>query len=325
MQISKDSKNSISKKLKSDIGVPQGSILGPILFLIYINDLDIFLNNSPLTMYADDTSLIVSGATASEAEAKANALLISLQQWFCANKLYLNPNKTQIMVFHNYQNKNNNKVNIKIDNKTLMQVSTIKFLGVHLSENLNWSAHCFYISKRLSSVSYQMKVLRTILNVNGLKTVYFANAHSLLSYGIIFWGNSSHSQDVFVAQKRIIRSLMKMRQRESCRQIFKQLKILTMASVYILEVAKYIYSNKINFNSNSSVHSHDTRNKNKFRLPKYSLTLSQNYITYIGLKIFNILPSEIKNKQSIKQFEFTLKKFLLLHSFYSLDEFFNFF
>lgn len=274
-------------------------------------------------MYADDTSLIVSGKNLSEAETHSNVLLGSLYNWFCSNKLLLNPTKTEVVVFHTPQNKNDHKISVNIEGSNLKQVSHTKFLGLHLDQHLDWSIHCAHIIKKLNIVCYQLRVLSTILNITSLIEVYYANAQSLIAYGIIFWGNSSSTKQVFVVQKRLIRTITKCKRNVSCRTKFRKLKILTLCCLYIFEISVLIFKNQNYFSRQSENHLYDTRIKNTFNLPKYRLTLSQKGPNYIGLKIFNHLPNSIKNAANLNAFKKALKIFLIDNEFYFIQDFFN--
>jgi hypothetical protein len=154
--------------------------------------------------------------------------------------------------------------------------------------------------------------------------VYHSLFHSILSYGIMFWGNSPHSPVIFKMQKRVIRTLMGIGYRESCRELFKELKILTLSSQYIFSLLLFVFYNRGYFASNSIYHNINTRQKNDLHLPHVSLTMYQKGVLYCGIKVFNALPTTIKDISSnTKKFKFTLKHCLLSHSFYNLDEFFS--
>ena len=145
-----------------------------------------------------------------------------------------------------------------------------------------------------------------------------------MSYGIMFWGNSSHSSVIFKMQKRVIRILMGIGYRESCRGLFKDLKILPFSSQYILSLLLFVVLNRGYFAPNSVYHNFNTRQKNDLHLPHVSLTIYQRGVFYSGIKVFNALPSPIKDIScNPKKFKVALKHYLLTHSFYNLDEFFS--
>ena len=130
-------------------GVPQGSILGPLLFLIYLYDMKHISRISKSVVYADDTTLVVRGKTVSEAIQKANIILKQYYNYFALNKLTLNESKTKYMIFskHNKKSEENRNV-LKINDIIIERVKSIKFLGLIINENLNWNEHKLYIQKK---------------------------------------------------------------------------------------------------------------------------------------------------------------------------------
>ena len=152
--------------------------------------------------------------------------------------------------------------------------------------------------------------------------IYFAYVHSLLTYGIIFWGNSTHVIKIFKMQKRIIRTMTKSGSRVSCRQLFKKLEILPLQSQYILSLLSLVVTNKDQFTNNLEIHNINTRHNSNLHPPAYNLTLSQKGPYFSGIKFFNHLPPQIKRfAEEEKVFKPALKRLLLFHSFYSLEEY----
>src|SRR5215510_12794667 len=154
--------------------------------------------------------------------------------------------------------------------------------------------------------------------------VYHSIFHSIMSYGIMFWGNSPHSPVIFKMQKRVLRILMGIGYRDSCRELFKELKIVTLSSQYILSLLMFVIRNTGHFVPNSVYHDINTRQKNDVHLPHTSLTMYQKGVLYSGIKVFNALPTSIKDiSNNPQKFKATLKCYLLSHSFYSVNELFS--
>jgi len=155
-----------------------------------------------------------------------------------------------------------------------------------------------------------------------LKTIYFSYIHSIITYGIIFWGNTTGSDEVFKFQKRAIRIITNSHSNTSCHNLFKELKILSLQSQYILLLAVYVAKNIVDFTINSDIHSINTRHKSSLYPPLLWLTKYQKGVYYTGIKIYNCLPLKIKELSGkIKHFKRSLKKFLLHGSFYTMEEF----
>jgi hypothetical protein len=144
-----------------------------------------------------------------------------------------------------------------------------------------------------------------------------------MTYGLVFWGNCYHSNTVFKLQKRIIRTMVGIRNRESRREYFKKLKILPLQSQYIY-LLLFVINNSQYFKINSQIHNRDTTNNLYFHYPRAHLSIYQKGLHYTGIKVFNSLPVPIKQlSQDTKQSKKALKGCLHFHSFYSLQEYFN--
>jgi hypothetical protein len=149
--------------------------------------------------------------------------------------------------------------------------------------------------------------------------IYRSPFHSIMSYGIMFWGNSPHSHVIFKMQKMVLRILIGIGYRESCRESFKELKILALSSQYIFSLL-FVFHNRDYFASNSAYCNINNRWKNDFRLPW--LCIRREFF-YSSIKVCKALPTAINDISSNpKKFKVTLKHYLLTHSFYSLDDFF---
>jgi hypothetical protein len=157
-----------------------------------------------------------------------------------------------------------------------------------------------------------------------LRIIYFSYVCSVMSYGIIFWGNSHHSNSIFKIQKRIIRIITNAGSHDSCCQLFRQLQILSLPSRYIFSLLVFVNKNRDLFQSNYEIHYLNTRFDYNLRLPSTNLTLVQKGVLYSGRKIYNQLPSNIKVLlNDAKRFKSTLKSYIIDHIFYSLDEFYQ--
>jgi hypothetical protein len=157
-----------------------------------------------------------------------------------------------------------------------------------------------------------------------LKSVNYSYFHSLISYGIIFCGSSSNSVHVFRLQKRAIRIITGSRQRDSCRELFKKLKILPLHSQYIFSLLLFIVNNRNIFHANSDIHDINTMQNSNLRQPQANLTMYQKVAYYSGIKVFNSLPISIKKIScDVKRFKLSLYEYLHLRSFCTLGEYFN--
>jgi hypothetical protein len=158
-----------------------------------------------------------------------------------------------------------------------------------------------------------------------LRMVYFAYVHSILSYGITFGGNQLYSDKIFKIQKRAIRIITNSRMKDSCRELFKKLEILRLYSQYILSIATFVIKNKRLFHTNNQIHNVHTSFATNLHPPTAQLTKFQKGVYYSAFKIFNNLPHDIKDlANEVIPFRNILRRFLLIHSFYNSDEYFNY-
>jgi len=172
---------------------------------------------------------------------------------------------------------------------------------------------------------YAIRKIKSFVSLKVLISTYFSYFHSLLTYGVIFWGNSPFSKNIFKIQKRVIRIITNNPRRESCKHLFKQLKILTLPSRYIFSVLVFIAENRdlFMFNRDTSIHSFSTRNHLDLQLPSIHLTVVQRGVLYSGCKVFNNLPVQIKSHfENLRNFKKVLKNYLIEHSLYSLKEYY---
>ena len=233
-------------------GVPQGSILGPLLFLIYLNDLPygFHFQANPI-IYADDMSVLLSADSEAELQSNMNLAIDFMTKWFSANSLVLNMDKTMKFTSKNRQTKN---FRIIYQNELMSGVNTIKLLGLHIDKDVNWKTHIQNLLPKLSSACYLIRRMYPLFNMRTLKMIYYAYFHSVMEFGIMFWGASAESRKVFLLQKRILRVMTGSPPRATCRTLFCKLGILTMVAQYVLSLMRFLASNLELFTFNTSVH-----------------------------------------------------------------------
>jgi hypothetical protein len=198
------------------------------------------------------------------------------------------------------------------DDKTIEEVETTKFLGQQIDSNLNWETHIQYIIPNLSSACFAMMTVTSLMKTETLKLVYFAYFHSIMSYGIIFWANSTESKKVFYIQNRIIRIIAGAKRRASCMELFKKFNILPLASEFLLSLLSFVVDSMEKFQTNSDIDNINIRYRYNLHVPNSNLSKYQKGVNYSGIKLFNNLPPNVKNlSHNIKMFKRALKEYLL--------------
>jgi hypothetical protein len=206
----KDSKlNKLSSKWEHvKHGVPQGLVLGPLLFLIYINDLSLTISKlaNPI-LFADNTSIITSNINPEECKNNINSFMTETINWFQSNLLKLNCNKIHFLQFLTEKH-NEIKMQAIASNTIITNINSTRFLGLIIDSTLSWKDHIVELTSKINKACYAIRVIKRFLFLNVLKMIYFSYVHSVMSYAIIFGGNSHHSDSIFEIQKRIIRTII---------------------------------------------------------------------------------------------------------------------
>src|SRR5436190_3332616 len=202
----------------------------------------------------------------------------------------------------------------------LQSVEEFKYLGVTIDADLTWQSHIDALCNKLSSALFAIR--RTISTKEATRTAYHALFESHVRYGITVWGASAnkHLERVLVLQKKALRIMADLKGHESCREVFREWRIMTFINVYILEVTVLAISK--NLQRNSDQHHYNTRYAENFSLPAHTKKLFEKKPSYAGAKFFNLLPENIKsnNPRIMKN---QLQTWLLERPFYTVNEFLN--
>ena len=305
-------------------GVPQGSILGPLLFLLYINDLPLSSPSSHFIIFADDTNILFSHEDPVQLEKLINTELKEISNWFKLNKLSLNIDKTNFMIFKNkYNNKPMPDFKIEIDNKHIEQVDTTKFLGILIDNNLTWKAHTSHITKIVSKYNGIIRKVRPFLNSESLHTLYNTLILPYLTYCTIVWGdkNNSNLNSLFITQKKIVRTCTNSLWLVHTTPLFISLKKLKIFDIYSYQLATHMYRYhhdllppglpNNHFPTQANIHDYNTRQANDLHVDPTNTKLAQNNIKTQGPLTWNKLNIKIKNSPSLASFKTNLKKHIL--------------
>ena len=297
-----------SEMLHIKTGVPQGSVLGPLLFIIYMNDVQYASNIFTPVIYADDTTLTNTLSAFNIARDNANASelnseLDKISLWLKLNKLSLNETKTKCMMFHMPQKKFT-RPTLRINGVDIEQVKEFNFLGIVLNKNLNWRAHVDMIASKISRTIGILNRMKRFMPLNVLQTLYNTLIQSHINYGILTWGNNNGR--IHKLQKKALRIITNSKYNAHSEPIFKRLKLLTVMDLLKLNQLKFYhkflndklphYFMQLQLNPNNDTHRHDTRINKNIHIVRANHKFAQLSLRYTLPGIINSLQPEISDK-----------------------------
>lgn len=317
-------------------GVPQGSVLGPILFIIYINNLCSGRFFGKLTCFADDTALSYSVKSVDELGVHMQSDLNFLKLWFTKSKMALS-SKTKFIRF-NFRSKNEPQCNIYFKCSSCLlklldvscsncvnieQVSSIKYLGIVVDENCNWKEHISLVRVHMYKFLRKIYYLKFVCPISVLKSVYYALVNSKLQYGIVFWGGTYFSsvKSICIAQKKIIRQVFRVNRYEHTFPLFKKLGILPLRHFFVYRTMRAFFIRGGQTISNSLIYSDRLRSRNMVVLPKANFEAFKRSFTFISLRIFNKLPLNVTNSMNLNTFLKELKFWLFTYDNCDIEHF----
>uniref|UniRef100_A0A1B6H9V6 Reverse transcriptase domain-containing protein n=1 Tax=Homalodisca liturata TaxID=320908 RepID=A0A1B6H9V6_9HEMI len=306
-------------------GVPQGSILGPLLFLCYLRGIEdtlTYRQNSKLCLYADDSNLIMSSNSPEETEILTFVELNNIGNYFHNHNLLLNSQKTKFINFKTARNKITTEPIITYNSFNIEKENQINFLGLTVDENLNWNEHVQKILIKINSGIFALSKMSFYCNLETLKSIYFAHVHSHLLFGIALYGSTKklNMDNILKQQKRAIRIMLKLKRDDSAREHFKKLKIFTVFGQYIFETILIAKKQELEAKSIPLFHSYNFRRRNEIVQP-HRLKFFEKKPSYAGNIFLKCVPENIKKENDWSKFKKMLKEYIINLAVYSLDEF----
>lgn len=296
-------------------GVPQGSILGPLLFIIFVNDMPGAVEFLTY-LFADDTTSIISGPNLDNDCAAAEH---EVSSWCAVNGLMINQEKTQRIDYKtSHQNRSQTNDDRSSKSEALTQVNS---LGIIIDETLNWSPHVLKVTSKINSMKWALRNLSKVLSLPSCLMYYHANIISHLRYGLVLWGLNHCSGQLFIEQKKCLRLIFNKPFNSHCKPLFIKYQLLTLPSIFILDSLKFAIDTGL-------IRKDMIKNmRNPFiNYEIVRLKVAEQSVSHTAIRLFNNLPLNLRKalqKWEVREFMAGLKALLVGKAFYSLNDFFN--
>ena len=296
----------LSEPKRIEYGVPQGTVIGPILFNIYINDLCNLDVDGRIISYADDTAVIFSGSTWDLAKNKFLRSFKKIKDLLNSLGLTLNVEKTKYIAFSITMKNRPAFNNIRIDNNgnNIDGVDSMRYLGILIDKHLKWNEHVLYLSQKMRFLIYKFFILRNILTRKTIIMVYRAIAESLFRYGILVWGGmyNTNLAQLKTIQNYIVKTVLNKPKLYSTSLLYSR-DICNLQTLYITSICNFVHVSD-GPGLDLLNHGYSTRGRSNLLLnvPKSRRDINQRFLTYLAPKMYNLIPLDIRRVEQPKKF-----------------------
>ena len=303
------------------VGVPQGSNLGPLLFLVYVNDLQYYIRHGTLRLFADDTNIFYHGKDPRLIRRNIDEDMTRLNGWLCMNKLTPNLAKSNYITISTSSEICN--VDISLRDCVLERVQNVKYLGVVLDDRLNWKKHISSVCKKIAPVIGVLSKLRWVLPKRICYLIYMSLIHCHFMYCLEVWGCATETalNPLIVLQKKVIRILSFAKCDAHTEILFRNLKVLSIRKLYFYKICLLVYKElnniaKCNIYGFSHInHRYSTRKRcaNDLQLPTATGKMTNHVLCcfkYVGPRFYNTLPTQVRECTTVRNFKKNIKVFI---------------
>ena len=304
-------------------GVPQGSVLGPLLFLLYVNDIHCCVQKENcIRLFADDTNIFISGNNIIELRNEGERILESLYKWFSVNKLTMNIDKTCFSIFTTQRNHEEIFSTLTFGTHTIQRVQSAKYLGVILDDKLNWNEHIENVLNNIVKYLNCFKYIRKHIPTNCARILYYSFIYPRISYGIEIYGKTSklNINKLQIMQNKCLKILLNLHPRTSTNYVHKLANVLKVSDISEYVTINFvhrqlngnlppIYNNY--FVRNSQIHHYATRQSSHLYLPQPNSQHGHKMTKFMGPLLWNSLPGNLREITNNERFKKELKQFYI--------------
>ena len=271
-------------------------------------------------LFADDTTVYLSSKNKNELTTKINSDLSNLGEWFKSNKLSLNVEKNEYMVFDTKQG--NNDFLINIVNKQIHATDHFRFLGIIIDNKLSWERHINHCKNKITGGTYAIRSSKNILSVQHLRIIYNSLIDSYLNYGLLLWGSElrKYIKPLEIQQNKGMRAVTNSHYTASASPLYKTLKLLPLMSKYELHMGQFMYKYHTHtlpiplqseFMTNAAVHGHNTRTRHHPHIIMHHTNRFSRSFIHQAPHLWYTVEDPLKTARSLKQFTSRYKKQLI--------------